>query len=146
MAEFLFKNLSVRLLPGDGDGALAADESVCIASPTNCDVDHTCFELSTGSDGCGDCTLCTVATCGEPNTHQVLLKADPGEMEAELGRYQERLERGVEELQRRREFLRAGAKPLTLAGVDELRAIFVDAVAELDACREKLASEGPTGE
>jgi hypothetical protein len=145
MADFLFKNLSVKLLPGEGREP-QGDRDICIDSAT-CDDDHTCFDLNTigtiGAD-CTFCTVCTYQTCGEPNTNQIVLEAsDEGAdaMEGALDAYSRRLQKAQLQIDKHRQILRSGGKPVSTDEIELLRARLVEAVAELDAHRAKLDAD-----
>jgi hypothetical protein len=137
VGDFLFRNLSVRLLP-QGDAA-ADDRDVCVAGSTVCDQNHTCFDLDT----CGPLSAdtCTIQTCGDPLTNQVLLPEDPGQMRVELQRHIERLSLAQANLQQRAKRLDELTRPRTIEELDRLRAGLVDAIAELDEQRARLLSD-----
>jgi hypothetical protein len=142
MADFLFKNLSVKLLPGEGREP-QGDRDICIDSAT-CDDDHTCFDKNTigvPEAACGFCTFCTYQTCGVPSTDQIVLKAsDEGgdAMEGALDAYSRRLQKAQLQIDKHKQILRSGGKPVSIDEIELLRARLVEAVAELDAHRAKL--------
>jgi len=142
MADFLFKNLSVKLLAAEGD------ELVCIAGDTACDnVNHTCFDRSTcggpNASACGFCTFCTFQTCGTRTTDQVVIARDAGQLRDELAAHKRRLHAAITEIERQEKALEERSKPRTLEELDALRASLTDAIAELDEQRARLQSEPP---
>jgi hypothetical protein len=145
MADFLFKNLSVKLLPGGGREP-QGDRDICIDSAT-CDDDHTCFDKNTigvPDAACGFCTFCTYQTCGVPSTDQIVLKAsDAGAeaMEGALDDYSRRLQKAQVQIDKHKLLLRSGGKPVAIDEIELLRARLVEAVAELDDHRAKLDTD-----
>jgi len=145
VADFLFKNLSVKLLPGDRREP-QGDRDICIDSAT-CDDDHTCFDKNTLGNpdaGCGFCTFCTYQTCGVPSTDQIVLKeSDEGDdsMVEALDAYSRRLQKAQQQINNHKQILRSGGKPVSIDEISLLRARLVEAVAELDVHRAKLDAD-----
>jgi hypothetical protein len=143
--EFTFRNLSVKLLPREG-GQAQGDRDICIDSAT-CDDDHTCFDKNTigvPDAGCGFCTFCTYQTCGVPSTDQIVLEAaDEGAaaMERALDDYSRRLQKAQQQIDKHKQILRSGGKPVSPGEIELLRARLVEAVAELDAHRATLDAD-----
>jgi hypothetical protein len=137
MADFVFKNLSVKLLPAGDD-----------ASP-DCE---PCTDLCTGctalNTDCGDCTNCTdatcqVCTCGFDT--DVLIVSEPEfdaaeerDLRSELAAHRTHLRLAVaqiEQLQR---------KPQSVEEIDNLKSKLQETMAELDERRAELeADKGP---
>jgi len=146
MADFLFKNLSVKLLPGERREP-QGDRDICIDSAT-CDDDHTCFDKNTIGNpdaGCGFCTFCTYQTCGVPSTDQIVLKAsDEGAdaMEEALDDYSRRLQKAQLQIDKHKEIVRSGGKPVSIDEIELLRERLLEAVAELDTHRANLDADG----
>jgi hypothetical protein len=147
MSEFVFKNLSVRVMPA-GDEALegCADPQTFVM----CDANHTCpgdLGIPTNPPpDCGFCTNCTHDTCGDRFTNQVTIKASPEEILAEVRLHKDALLAVVENLHDRERRLLGTSMPETLEEADRLRAAMVTALEELDTYRNGLTAEGPATE
>lgn len=132
MGDFLFKNLSVRLLPAD-------DLDTCLRG-SFCDPWHTCFDRMSGPGGagCGFCTFCTYQTCGDKFTNDVVVPADKSRLREELAAHKARLQAVIEDIERREKALEDDAKPKSIEELDALRASLTDAIAELDEQRGRM--------
>jgi hypothetical protein len=147
MSEFVFKNLSVKVISGDEEGLeLCADPKTFVM----CDASHTCpgeagIPTNPPPD-CGWCTNCTHQTCGDRFTNQVTIKASPEEILAEVRLHKDALLAVVENLHERERRLMGASMPKTLEQADRLRTEIVTALEELDEYRAKLTAEGPAAE
>jgi hypothetical protein len=163
MADFVFKNLAVKLLPADaGDDALRAFEAC--TEPPECGTctEITCQGCTSPSDQCGACTDCTGVTepCGSctvvtevechvctciQHTEVPIVSApdefgDPGDVRAELEAHKAHLRDSLAQT------ARAERRPQSLAEVDELRAQLEQALAELEERRAVLAKRPQPGD
>ena len=143
MGEFLFKNLSVKLLANDEE---AADEC---GECTNC-------TACSGTTDCTQCTFCTdnmtclVCTCA--GSTDILIASAPDDtagtvisFREELATYKDRLRKAIAEIEEQERAQSAYDEPSTVEEIDELKARLSDAIAELDQRREQMNSDRALG-
>lgn len=157
MADFVFKNLSVKLLPADA-GADAVRSFEACTEPPECGIctEVTCVGCSDPSDVCGNCTQCTgttdpcgactmcteltcqVCTCAAHTEIPIASApedfglADAGDARAELAAHKAHLRNSLAHV------AQAERKPQSLEEADELRARLQEALAELEERRAVL--------
>jgi hypothetical protein len=178
MGEFMFKNLSVKLLPVEGerpgDCGDCTDCTRCTA-PTACGNCTNCTECTnctictgvtdcgrctnctncSGTTDCGSCTHCTDPTCGVctcAGGTDVPIVSEPfdvgrrgGDLRAELAAHKERLRRVIARVEEEERKLEERSRPQSIEQIDELKARFVEAIAELDEQRAQLEAGGEPG-
>ena len=142
MSEFLFKNLSVKLL--------ASDEKVVdeCGECTNC-------TACSGTTDCTQCTFCTdnmsclVCTCAGHTDIPIMSGPDGSEgtiveFREGLAFYKERLRKAIAEIEEQERNVARYAEPTSVEEIDELRDRLSGAIAELDQRRAEMVAEpGP---
>jgi hypothetical protein len=171
MGDFVFKNLSVKLLPAEGEvpgdecGACTkcTDATFC-ANCTHCTECTDCTICSavtdcgnctnctvcSGTTDCGECTHCTAPTCGvctcAANT-DVPIASEPfdvargGDLRSELAAHKQRLRQAIALVEEEERKLEERGKPRSIEEIDMLKAHFLEAIAELEEQRAKLEAD-----
>lgn len=143
MGEFLFKNLSVKLLASDEE---AGDEC---GECTNC-------TACSGTTDCTQCTFCTdnmtclVCTCAGHT--DVLIASAPDDtagtvisFREELASHKNRLRQAIAEIEEQERGQPAYDEPSSIEEIDELKARLSEAIAELDERREQMDADREVG-
>ena len=156
MADFVFKNLSVKLLPAVDEPSRRAEACTAVYECGNCtevtcgdctDVScGTCTEVSCGTCTevtCGTCTnvtnmtVCDSCTCNVQTQVPILsvVEADAkekGDMRAELAAHKASLRLAIAQVEH------AERRPQSVEEVDELKSHLQEALAELEQRRAEL--------
>jgi hypothetical protein len=144
VADFVFKNLSVKLMPDDSveDSTIPPFEHdchPCTNDCTGCTAFNTC---------CGDCTNCSevtcqLCTCGTGT--DILIVSEPEfdekqarDVRSELAAHHTHLRLALAQVEL------AQRQPQSIGEIDELKSRMQEAMAELDERRATLETdEGP---
>jgi hypothetical protein len=160
MSEFVFKNLSVKLFPAEGEARPL--EGDCIDCSRECTNAFTCGP-------CTDIPTCAAhpatAECEDPVpghpcdrgcapgtipcddfTNIVPIKADVGDILARVAARKEQVRQYLGEIEAGEWQLRARVQPRSVEEIDLLRSQLLAAVAELDEQRAELEGGGPRQE
>jgi hypothetical protein len=142
MAEFLFKNLSVKLLASDEQPVDECGEC------TNC----------TGCSGTTDCTQCTFCTdnmscmvCTCAGGTDVLIASKPDltgtviGFRDQLALYKDRLRKAIAEIEEQERNYTAYDEPSSIEEIDELKDRLSGAIAELDQRRAQMDADRAAG-
>lgn len=159
MSDFVFKNLSLKLLPEEGV-ARQADCKCCsfVVGCGNC-TDVTCGPCTNTCTNCTNCThgptcgACTNSATHDPCggctcdqfTNPIITKPDAnqmpiGDIRAELAAHKERLRQGLAQVEEQELELEARGKPRSLEEIDQLKSHLLEAIAELDEQRAQMES------
>ncbi len=158
MPEFMFRNLSVKLYPAEGDVRQACQDRTtqlvvinCSPWQTACGCTQTCTGTYTPCQG-----LCTmdpsIPIFCDPTTRsgsyigphtEIVLPAN-ADVRQELALLKRNLQRGLEAVEARQLAEKNAAKPASLEEIDSLKEQLLAAVAELDAQRAQMESGGAT--
>jgi hypothetical protein len=150
MSEFMFRNLSVKLYPAEGDAR------------------RVCLDPSTIVNLCGMCTLQTCGICtqgctgtvpvvnwcqlvgttpivcgadgptGYQDAHTNLVIPAVGDLRADLASLKEVLRQQLAAVEVREQQVQAAAKPKSVEEIDQLKSQMQAAMAELDEQRAQL--------
>lgn len=178
MGEFVFKNLSVKLLPAEGDapqgdgrdcaccsyvvGCNGATDAGCGCTRSPCTESPTCRGCTnnpcTNGPTCGQCTndvtcgICTrgdsmsgCSSCSCAGTIDIVSEPEfdvkrTGDIRSELAAHKERLRQAIAQVEDEERKLETRGKPQSIEEIDQLKTQFLDAIAELDAQRGRLAT------
>lgn len=162
MSEFVFRNLSVKLFPAEGQprpfegGCEDSRVMDCDACSTECTNMFTCGPC-TDTPTCGDhpataeCVdALTDEACARGTipcdsfTNIVPLKADVGDIRTRVAARKEQVRQYLGEIEAGERYLESGGKPGTVEEIEQLRSQLLAAVAELDEQRAELEGGGPT--
>jgi hypothetical protein len=154
MGEFMFRNLSVKLFPVEGEARQG-----CQDRSTLVELCTPCTQLCTGTvppacehQGCTrepSIPIVVPPHCDGPGTSpgyvdtatHIILPA--GDVATELAALKLSLRRSLAVVEAREQDLQAAAKPTSIEGIDYLRAQLLEAVTELDEQRARIQGEGP---
>ena len=153
MSEFVFRNLSVKLFPAEGEGRPLEGDCIdcsrvctnaftcgpCTDTPTCANHPDTAECVDAVSDkGCAPGTI----PC-DPFTNIIPIKADMGDVRARVAARKEQVHQYLGEIEAGEWQLRARVQPSSVEEIDQLRSQLLAAVAELDEQRAELEGGGP---
>lgn len=148
MSEFMFRNLSIKLFPVEGEEPGAcADRTTCVP----------CTHLCTGTipvcdQACTQVPSIPIAVgpeCRGPGTSPEFIDTHghlilpAGDARTELLALKENLQRRLALVEVGEQRLAAAAKPTSVEEIDRLKAHLLDAVAELDEQRARMQAGEP---
>ena len=153
MSEFMFRNLSVKLFPVEGEARRACEDQATLVEQCT-----PCTNLCTGTvppacehQGCTREPSIPIAVgpkCDGPGTSpgyvdtvtSLILPA--GDVRTQLAVLKASLQRNLAVVEARERDLETVAKPTSIEGIDRLKAQLLDAVAELDEQRARMQGGG----
>jgi hypothetical protein len=152
--EFMFRNLSVKLFPAEGDALqVCQDRTTQVVDCSPWQTACGCTNLCTGTFACQQLCSATpsrMIAC-DPTTRsgdwlgphtEIVLPAD-ADPRQELALLKDSLQKTMAVVEAKQADLERAAKPTSVEQIDELKTQLLSAVAELDEQRARMAGGGP---